>query len=85
MVPVPLAEPREFNAFTTITRLTFLQILNEQVNSSHKQSMYSVQNTNSPLESQNVHPHNQSTVILQIFSMITQELQNFMDKVKCRP
>ena len=32
-------------------------------------------------QSQDVHPHNQSTVILQPFSIITQELQTFTDKV----
>ena len=39
------------------------------------------QNTNRSHESQNVQPHEKSTVILQEFSMITQELKNFSDKV----
>ena len=39
------------------------------------------QNTKNSLQSQNVYPHDQSTVILQQFSMITQELQNFTDKL----
>ena len=32
MVPVPPTELPEINAFTTITRLTFLQTQDEQVN-----------------------------------------------------
>ena len=39
------------------------------------------QNTNSSLQNQNVHPYDQSTVILQQFSMITQELRNVTDRV----
>ena len=39
------------------------------------------QNTNNSLQNQNVHPHDQSTVILQQFSMITQDLRNFTDKL----
>ena len=79
MVPVPPAELPEINAFTTITRLTFLQTQDEQVSNTYKQPMYSDiplvnQSTNSFLQNQNVHSHNQSTVILQQFSMITQEL-----------
>ena len=39
------------------------------------------QNTKSSLQSQNVYTSNQSTVILQQFSMITWELQSFTDNV----
>ena len=79
MVPVPPAEPLEINAFTKITRLTFLQTQDEQVSNTHTQPMYSEitlvnQNTNSLLQNQNIFPHDQTTVILQQFSMITQEL-----------
>ena len=86
MVLIPPAEPPEINTFTTITRLTFLQTQDEQVSNTCTQPMYSDialvnQNTNSSLKNQNVHPHNQSTVVLQQFSMITQELRNVMDKV----
>ena len=86
MVPISPAEPPDINAFTTIARLTFLQTQNEQVSNICTQPMYSDstlanQNTNSSPQNQNIHPHNQSTVILQQFSMITQELRNFMDKV----
>ena len=82
MVPQPPAEPQEINAFTTITRLTFLQTQNEQVSNTCTQPMYSDltlanQNRNSLPQNQNIHSHNQSTVILQQFSMITQELRNF--------
>ena len=86
MIPVPPAEPPEINAFTTITRLIFSQAQNKQVSSTHKQPIHSNiplvnQNTNSSHQSQNVHPHVTSTVIVHQFSMITQELWNFMDKV----
>ena len=39
------------------------------------------QNTKSSHQSQHVHHHDQSTLILKEFSIITQQLQNFMDKV----
>ena len=85
-VPVPQAELPETNAFTTMTTLTFLQAQGEQASNTHKQPMYSnvpliSQNTNSSHQSQKMQFHNQSTVILNQFSMTTQELQNFMDKV----
>ena len=41
------------------------------------------QNSNSSPQNNNVHPHDQSTVILQQFNIITQELRNVMDKVSC--
>ena len=86
MAPIPPAEPSDINTFTTITRLTFLQIRDEQVINILTQPMYSDmtlvnQNTNSSLQNQNVHPHYQSDVISQQFSMIAQELRNFTDKV----
>ena len=36
MIPVPPAEPPEINAFTKITRLTFLQAQDEQVSTTPK-------------------------------------------------
>ena len=39
------------------------------------------QYTYSSLQNQNVHLHDQSTVIVQQFSMITEELRNFMNKM----
>ena len=39
------------------------------------------QNTNSSLQNSNMQPHNQSTVILQQFGMVKQQMRNFMDKV----
>ena len=86
--PKPPAKLPEINAFTTITGLTFLQTQDEQVSNTYTQPMYSDivlvnQNTNSSLQNQYVHPHDQSTVILQQFSMITQELHNLTDEVSC--
>ena len=86
MVPTPPAEPLEINTFKEIARITFLQTHNEQINSIHTQPMYSNStsanhNTNSSPQNNNIHPHNQPTVILQQFSMMTRELRNFMEKV----
>ena len=60
-VPVPPAELPEINAFTTITRPTFLQTQDEQVINTCTQPLYIDiilvnQNTNSSLQNQNVHP-----------------------------
>ena len=73
MIP---AEPTEINAFTTMARLTFLQTKNEQPINIHTQPMYSdstlaIQNTYNSPQNQNIHANDQSTVILQQFSMIT--------------
>ena len=85
MIPIPAAEPPEINAFTTITRLTFLQTQNEQISNTHTQPIYNNltsanQNTDSSPQNQNIHHHDLSAVILQQFSMITQELRNFTEK-----
>ena len=79
MVPVPPAELPEINAFTTVTKLIFLQDHDMQVINTHRQPMYNNipsvnQNTNSSHQSHNVQPHDQSTAILQQFIMIPQEL-----------
>ena len=79
MIPVPPAEVPEIKAFTKIIRLTFLKAQHQQVSKTCKQPMYSnmplvKQNTNNSNQSPNVHPHDQSTVILQQFNMITREL-----------
>ena len=67
MVPIPPAELPEINAFTTVTRLTFLytflQVQDKQVSNTHKQPMYSniplvKQNTNSSHHKQSVQPYN---------------------------
>ena len=86
IVPIPPIELSQVNAFEIIAKLTFLQTQNEQINNTHTQPMYSSstsanQNTNSSHQNQNIHPYDQSTVTLQEFSMVTQELSNFMDKV----
>ena len=51
MILIPPPEPPEFNSFTTIARLTFLQTQNEQPSNIHTQpmhsdSMLSIPNTN---------------------------------------
>ena len=85
IIPIPPAEPPETNAFTTITILTFLQTQDEEDSDTNTQPMYRITlvnlNTNNSPQNHNVHPHNQSTVIIQQFSMITQVLRNFTDKV----
>ena len=78
VVSLPPAEPPEINAFTTITKLTLLQEQDGQISDNCKQLMYSYiplanQNTNGSHQSQDVHPHDQSTVNLQQFSIIMQE------------
>ena len=78
MVPLLTDEPPEINAFATITRLTFLQAQDGQISNNHK-PMYSNislvnQNINGSHQSQHVHPHDQSTVILQQFNITAQEL-----------
>ena len=70
MIPIPPAEAPEINAFTTIARLTVLQTQNEQVSNISTQPMYSDsvlanQNANGSPQNQNIHPYNQSPVILQ--------------------
>ena len=83
MVPLPSAEPLGVNAVETIARLTLSQTHKDHPNDTHTQSIYSKStnnNTNNSPQNNTVHPHNQSTVILQQFSMITQELRNLMEK-----
>ena len=58
----------------------------EHVSNTHIQPIYSSSTStnnsiNSSTQNNNVYLHDQSTVILQQFNMITQELRNFMDKV----
>ena len=81
-VPLPPAEPLEGNAFETSVRLTFSEAQKEHVSNTHTQPIYSSatstnNNINSSLQNNNVHPHDQFTVILQKFSKIAQELRNF--------
>ena len=86
MVPLTPAEPLAINAYMTIPRVTLLQAQDRQNSYHHKQPQYN----NTPLvkqllewphQNQDVHSHNQSMVILQQFNIITQELQNFTNKV----
>ena len=81
------AEPSEVNAVETIKRLTHSHTPNNQQNNTCPQSIYSQVSptyneliTHSP-QNNAIYPHDQSTVFLQQFSMITQELKKFMDKV----
>ena len=58
---------------------------NKHINNIHTQPLYSnsasaEENINSPPQNNDVHPHDQTTLILQQFNMIRQELRNFMDK-----
>ena len=85
-VPLPLAEPLEVIAVETIQRLTHLHICKTHQNDTHLQSIYSqVSQTNdhttSSPQNNATFPHDQSTVFLQQFNMITQEVRNLMAKV----
>ena len=79
MVPLPSAEPSEVNAVETIERLTHSHT---SKNNNCPQPTYShtsptnSSTTDSP-QNNAIHPHDQSTVILHCFSMITQELKRF--------
>ena len=86
MVQLPSAEPSEVNAVETVERITCSHTSRDHHNDIHTQSIYSNSmsannKTNNSPQKNAIHPHDQSTVILQQFSMITQELKNFMDKV----
>ena len=89
MVPLPSAEPSSVNTFKRIARLIFHKLKRDHPKKTHTQPIHSKStltnnNTNSSPQNNknnNVHPHDQSTVILKQFSMITQELRNFTDKV----
>ena len=88
MVPLPSAEPSEVNAVETIARLILSQIHEKHPNNICTQSTYSNStltnnNTNSSPQNNTIHPHDQSTVVLHQFSMVTWELRNFTDKVSC--
>ena len=68
MVPLPPAELPEINAFITITKYTLLQAQDGQISDKQKQPMCSniplvKQNTECSHQRQDVHFHNQSTVI----------------------
>ena len=85
LVPLPLAEPSDINAVETIARLTLSQIHKDHANDAYTQSTYSnsaltSSNINNSPQNNTVHPPKLTTVILQQFSMITQELRNFTDK-----
>ena len=83
MVPLLSVESSEVNAVETISRLMLSQIHKDHPNDTHTQSTYIkstlTNNTKNSPQSNTVHPHDQSTVILQPFSMITQEFRNFTD------
>ena len=86
MVPLPTTETSESNAFETIMRLALSQNLRDLSNDNRTQAIPNVSiltNNNRSNTPQNnmVQSHDQSTVFLQQFSMITQELENFTNKV----
>ena len=86
MVPLTPAEPPEFSAFETIVRLSLSQKQRDLPNNTHTQTA-----SNTPMVTNNnigntpatniAKPHDQSTVILQQFNMITEESKNFTNKV----
>ena len=80
MLPFPVAEPLESNAFETIAKLTLSQNQRDLPNNNQTQTIYSNSvltndNTCNPSQNNKVYSHDQSTVILQQFSMITKELK----------
>ena len=85
MVLLPPAEPPEFNAFETIARLSLLQNERDLPNGVQTQTtpvpQLASNNIGNTPATNITQPHNQSTVILQQFSMITEELKSFTNKV----
>ena len=78
MVSLPSAEPLGVNAVETITRLTLSQTNKDHPNDTcilpaYNNSTLTSNNTSNSLQNNTVHPQEQFTVILQQFSMITQE------------
>ena len=83
MFPLPTAEPSKSNAFETIARLTLSQNQREPPNDNQRQAIPSISmltNNNICNTPQNNMTQFQSTIILQHFSMITQELKKFTHK-----
>ena len=87
MVPLPTAELSESNAFETIARLTLSQ---NQMDLPNNNQIQAIPNTsiltnfnicNTP-QNNMAQSHDQSTLILQQFSMITQELKK-KPQIKC--
>ena len=86
MVPLPPAEPSEFNTFERIVRLSLPQNQRDLPNSTQTQaipytSIITDDNIGNTPKNNMIQSHNQSTIILQQFSMITKELINFTNKV----
>ena len=80
MVPLSQAEPLEVNAVKTIERLTHSHTSKNHPYGNCPQSIYSHttstnNNTTNSLQNNAVHPYDQSTVILQQYSMIMHELK----------
>ena len=83
MVQLPLAEPNEANAIKTFARLT---TTNRQTNTgqlNNRQPLTSSHNSNECNASTNnkLSPDNQSTIILHQFSIMAEELKNFIKQV----
>ena len=84
---LPTAEPSESNAFETIERLTLLTKSNwilpndNQTQAIPNTSILTNNNICNTPQNNMAQSHNQSIIILQQFSMITQELKNFTNKV----
>ena len=86
MVPLPPAEPPEFNAFETVVRLSHSQNQRDLLNDIQTQTA-----SNAPIITNSnicntptaniTQPRDQSTIIWKQFSMITEELKDFTNKV----
>ena len=86
MVPLPIAEPSESIAFETIERLVLSQnqrgLLNDnQTQATPYTSILTNNNTCNIPQTNMAQSHDQSIIILQQFSMITEELK--MSQIKC--
>ena len=60
---------------------TVTQLWPARTQTAHFKTIAYTPRTSPPLQNNNIHTKDQSTIILQQFSMKTKELRNFMDKV----
>ena len=85
MVPLPSADPPEVNAVNTIETLLHSHTSVNHTNNNFPQASYNIStstnnSTNNSPQNNTIHPHDQSTILLQQFSVITQELKNSQKK-----
>ena len=86
MVPLPLAEPSEFNAFGTIARSSPTQNQMDLLTNMYTQTIFNSSiipqnDTDNAPRINTAQTNDQSSVILQQFSMIAEKLKNFTNKV----